>query len=209
MTAAVSYDFIHDALYLMNRRQGHFYIICTKHPENALHYFTTINGFRDPVPPNLMLMTTVENQAMADLRLPVLLQIPGVLHGVSYEPALGPVDFCPYLKKFRKSGGDGIYFSNYNIPNPHLDWLICGGETGPQARPAHPDWFRQARDQAVTANVPFFFKGWGEWIPNLLCNEDQKAMFTTCNSFRDWGTLDIDGNWFPLTTPWNGNQGGL
>lgn len=44
-----------------------------------------------------------------------------------------------------------------------LHWLITGGETGCHARPMHPDWPRQARDQAVAAGVPFFFKGWGEW----------------------------------------------
>jgi protein gp37 len=96
-----------------------------------------------------MLMTTAENQAMADLRLPVLLQIPGVLHSVSVEPGLGMVDFCrPFAKYLRE-----------------LDWVICGGETGPHARPMHPDWVRSLRDQCQATAVPFFFKSWGEWLP--------------------------------------------
>lgn len=52
---------------------------------------------------------------------------------------------------------------------PGLDWVICGGETGPGARPMHPDWVRSLRDQCQSARVPFFFKSWGEWAPNCLC----------------------------------------
>jgi protein gp37 len=46
-----------------------------------------------------------------------------------------------------------------------LDWIITGGESGPRARPSHPDWFRSLRDQCQAAGVPFFFKQWGEWLP--------------------------------------------
>jgi hypothetical protein len=48
---------------------------------------------------------------------------------------------------------------------PLLHWIIAGGESGPKARPAHPDWFRAVRDQCAAAGVPFFFKQWGEWGP--------------------------------------------
>lgn len=48
---------------------------------------------------------------------------------------------------------------------PKLDWVICGGESGPGARPMHPDWARSLRDQCQAASVPFFFKQWGEWAP--------------------------------------------
>lgn len=44
-----------------------------------------------------------------------------------------------------------------------LDWVIVGGESGPSARPMHPDWARDVRDQCAAAGVPFFFKQWGEW----------------------------------------------
>jgi protein gp37 len=46
-----------------------------------------------------------------------------------------------------------------------LDWVICGGESGPDARPMHPDWARSLRDQCAAANMPFFFKQWGCWAP--------------------------------------------
>jgi protein gp37 len=45
-----------------------------------------------------------------------------------------------------------------------IDWVIAGGETGPGARPMHPDWARSLRDQCLDAHVPFFFKSWGEWV---------------------------------------------
>ncbi|MDZ7735913.1 MAG: DUF5131 family protein [Gammaproteobacteria bacterium] len=46
-----------------------------------------------------------------------------------------------------------------------MDWVITGGESGPQVRPMHPAWVRSLRDQCVAAGVPFFFKQWGEWAP--------------------------------------------
>lgn len=46
-----------------------------------------------------------------------------------------------------------------------LHWVICGGESGPQARPMHPDWVRSLRNQCAEAGVPFLFKQWGEWRP--------------------------------------------
>ena len=49
--------------------------------------------------------------------------------------------------------------------HPTLDWVICGGESGQNARPMHPDWARSLRDQCAAAGVPFFFKQWGEWVP--------------------------------------------
>jgi hypothetical protein len=50
-------------------------------------------------------------------------------------------------------------------PNPRIDWVIAGGESGHKARPMHPDWVRSLRDQCEVAGVPFFFKQWGEWAP--------------------------------------------
>jgi protein gp37 len=45
------------------------------------------------------------------------------------------------------------------------DWFIAGGMTGPKAPPVHPEWVRVLRDTAIMAGIPFFFKGWGEWVP--------------------------------------------
>ena len=90
---------------------------------------------------------TVADQLGADERTEALLDLradgPKV---VSYEPAMGPVSWAPFVRG--------------------LGWLIAGGESGHGARPSHPDWFRAARDAATTAGVPFFFKQWGEWGPS-------------------------------------------
>jgi len=54
----------------------------------------------------------------------------------------------------------------YGLGAGALSWVICGGESGPGARPMHPDWARSLRDQCASAHVPFFFKQWGEWAPD-------------------------------------------
>lgn len=93
--------------------------------------------------PNVWLGVSAERQDEADLRIPHLLQTPAAVRFVSAEPLLGPIDFLTWL--------DG------------LDWIIAGGESGPGARPTHPDWVRSIRDQCAAAGVAFHFKQWGEW----------------------------------------------
>lgn len=95
---------------------------------------------------NVWLGVSVENQHFADERIPLLLDTPASVHFISAEPLLGPVNL------------------HFEWLRPGVDWLICGGESGPNARPMHPDWARALRDQCVTAGVPFFFKQWGEWV---------------------------------------------
>jgi hypothetical protein len=60
----------------------------------------------------------------------------------------------------------------------HLHWVIVGGESGPHARPMHPDWARGLRDQCEAAGVPFLFKQWGEWLPWGCFTPDLKARVT-------------------------------
>lgn len=111
--------------------------------------------------PNVWLGVSVENQATADERIPLLLETPATVRFVSYEPALGPVDFVK-VPGFNRIGGI----------NPSRWWVICGGESGPGARPMHPDWARSMRDQCQAAGVPFFFKQWGEWAPSYDRDRD-------------------------------------
>ena len=59
----------------------------------------------------------------------------------------------------------GHYMVREHPDTQYIDWVICGGETGPGARPMHPDWVRGLRDQCQAAATPFFFKSWGEWWP--------------------------------------------
>ena len=98
-------------------------------------------GPRNP-PPGVWIGTSVENQEWADKRQEALRCIPAVIRFVSYEPALGPVNW---------SGWE------------FLDWLISGGESGPRARPSHPEWHRAARDFAAAHRIAYLMKQWGEW----------------------------------------------
>lgn len=107
---------------------------------------------------NVWLGTSVEDQATADERIPELLQAPAALHFVSVEPLLGPVD----LRGFFRWSNQEIYRPS---SLPRIGWVIAGGESGAHARPMHPDWARSLRDQCQDAQVPFFFKQWGEWSP--------------------------------------------
>lgn len=110
--------------------------------------------------PNVWLGTSIEDQPTADARIPHLLATPAAVRFVSAEPLLGPVDgMYPYLSP-AWTEDDPAWPKLGDI-----DWLIVGGESGPGARPMHPDWARSLRDQCAAAGVPFFFKQWGEWAP--------------------------------------------
>lgn len=147
---------------------------------------------------------SVEDQKRADERIPDLLATPAAVRFLSCEPLIGPVDLTRIeiiadsldargrLKrcgtridglagKYRESGmpyiGDWDVFGPYpeGRPSIRLDWVICGGESGPRARPMHPDWARSLRDQCAAAEVPFFFKQWGEWAPQTS-SEDTRHL---------------------------------
>lgn len=102
--------------------------------------------------PNVWLGTSISDQASADQRIPHLLAAPAAVRFISAEPLLGPVD----LKATRYGHMTAI---------SRLDWVIVGGESGPHARPMHPDWAISLRDQCAAAGVPFLMKQWGEWLP--------------------------------------------
>lgn len=111
-----------------------------------------LSGVYTP-PANVWLGTTVEDQTRADERIPALLAIPARVRFLSCEPLLGPVDLR--LLGILQDASEG---------SPSLHWVICGGESGPNARPMHPAWARSLRDQCAAAGVPFHFKQWGEWL---------------------------------------------
>lgn len=133
--------------------------------------------------PNVWLGTTVENQAMAETRIPHLLATPAAVRFLSMEPLLGPVDLTAIPWRFNGATGEPVRtvdalrgvvathdpvfaaFGASGVAPARLDWVITGGESGPGARPSHPDWFRSIRDQCAAAGVPFLFKQWGEWGP--------------------------------------------
>jgi len=115
--------------------------------------------------PNVWLGVTAEDQEHAEARIPVLLTTPAARRFVSVEPMLGPVNLHDYLSTTWLPVGEAHCTDPAAGRVPPLDWVICGGESGPGARPMHPDWARALRDQCRRAGVPFFFKQWGEWGP--------------------------------------------
>lgn len=137
------------------------WLLLTKRPQNILE-FVPMDWFDkeyDPNaawPVNVWVGTSVENQARADERIPELLTVPAPIHFLSCEPLLGPIDLELRGRNY------GIVYETWS---QLIDWVIVGGESGPNARPMHPDWARGIRDQCQKAGVPFFFKQWGEWFP--------------------------------------------
>lgn len=149
-------------------------------------------------PQHVGLMITVVNQAEANRDILKLLDlkhrfgIPWV--GLSIEPLLGPIDLTrlqPTVFRCRVNALTGV-FSWEGGPNreesPSVDWVICGGESGSNARPAHPKWARSLRDQCVKHETPFFFKQWGEWGPDQLIDNPQPDLWMS----PDGTTIDGD-----------------
>ncbi|TIX71478.1 MAG: phage Gp37/Gp68 family protein, partial [Mesorhizobium sp.] len=131
--------------------------------------------------PNVWLGVSAERQQEADERVPELLATPAAVRFVSAEPLLGPIDFeriklpgiINPLDALRGEGyttmlhgqyaGQRLYHGLKYGCGRRLDWIIVGGESGPNARPMHLAWARSIRDQCTAAGVPFFFKQWGAW----------------------------------------------
>lgn len=152
--------------------------------------------------PNVWVGTSTEDQRTADERIPHLLAVPAAVRFLSAEPLLGPVDltnvsYSAYLREFmRQAAGDkeaasvgneavldvlhGTWDDGWDTGDDgkRIHWVIAGGESGPKARPMHPDWVRSLRDQCVSAGVPFHFKQWGEWLPTGHVNASGEAEFT-------------------------------
>lgn len=132
--------------------------------------------------PNVWLGVSVEDQQTANERIPLLLQTPAAVRWVSAEPLLAPVDFTGPLYAEGQAGRPGISsLDAREMWMPRLDWIVCGGESGPSARPMHPDWARSIRDQCKSAGVPFFFKQWGEWAPAHTWHQLDGGVWMHCS----------------------------
>ena len=109
-----------------------------------------IHRFLDCIPadwgegyPNVSVYCTVENQEMADQRLPIYLSLPLHARHICHEPMLGPIHIGPYLATGK------------------IDFVLCGGESGPDARPCRYEWILSTREQCVKYGVAFHFKQTG------------------------------------------------
>ena len=161
----------------------HTSMVLTKRPERMEHYLNVIcpqefgpvsqayvicKGREDywagkwPLP-NVQLGVTCENQAAYDDRAKWLRKCPAAVRFISAEPLLSDIQF-----------GDlkGIH------------GVIVGGETGPGARPMHPDWVRSVRDQCAVAGVKFFLKSFGDWLPDPLTDWGKNQVFTFPDGVR-------------------------
>lgn len=152
------------------------WLLLTKRPENVDRLIEQAAGVSTELwlyaAQNTWIGTSIEDQASADERIPHLLRIPARVLFLSCEPLLGTIDLLrikwPNMEHWVDVLRGGFWHETGFINHSDLytiDWVICGGESGPQARPMHPDWARSLRAQCQEAGVPFFFKQWGRWWP--------------------------------------------
>ncbi|AFA44876.1 DUF5131 family protein [Rhodobacter capsulatus] len=188
---AVPDEWIDQVFAVMGECRQHTFQVLTKRPERMREYLDerrkgrpltpSISGGllgyhpfnREVMPPkNIWLGTSIEDQATADARIPHLLQTPAAIRFVSAEPLLGQWDTRQTLDR---AGMDPVW---WGLKQVGLDLVIVGGESGPRARPMHPDWVRSLRDQCVSAGVAFHHKQWGEWLPiNQMTEDAAEAMY--------------------------------
>ena len=131
----VSTDWIDKIMWVIEQTPRHRYIIVTKRAERMREYFT----MRFPTPDNVVLLVSAEAQREWDERVPLLLDTPAKLRGVSVEPFIGEI--VPEYAHLRA-----------------LNWIITGGESGKDARPTDVRWLRMFRDECGKLHVPYFHK---------------------------------------------------
>ena len=201
-------EWISDVLMMVQGCSRHTFLFLTKNPKRYREF---------EFPKNAWIGTSVENQADADERIPLLLQAPAAIRFISVEPLLGPIN----LERIEPKGKDAFIHSlsgTISVPftvldkRPKLNWVIVGGESGPGARLVHPDWVRSLRDQCQVAGTKFFFKQWGEWtaeFPQNLSMAHRAEAYRHGKSFYRVGKKkagrELDGRtWDEM--PENGGQ---
>lgn len=156
------------------------WLMLTKRPGNIANMLPVPFDFAR-LYPNVWLGCTVVNQAEAYRDIPKLLKVDAAVRFLSMEPLLGPVqlndlvldDGRPgewHVDCLDAEGGDPADDPDFGCNT--INWVICGGESGPGARPMHPDWARSLRDQCQAAGVAFHFKQWGDWHADALLSTD-------------------------------------
>lgn len=159
---------------LIRRTPNLDWLLLTKRPENIVIHMKQVwhqaddtgmselrafvnEWLQGTAPANVWIGTTVENQEMAEKRIPALVAVPARVRFLSCEPLLGPVDLSYACFNGADSFGQ----------MPGIGWVICGGESGTKARPMYPNWALSLRDQCAAARVPFHFKQWGSHYPSV------------------------------------------
>jgi protein gp37 len=187
----------------------HLFIVLTKRAERMERWFKDENercierlgdgcgGLRTL--PNVWIGVTAENQEQADKRIPHLFSIPAAKRFVSVEPMVEAVQIgmrgtCTMCVSFNCELHGSSELLEKCPATKKLDWVICGGESGPGARAMSPEWARGLRDQCQAAGVPFFFKQWGDWFkyPHRIPNK-QAAIDAGFMSYEKHGGDVLDG----------------
>lgn len=162
------------------------FVIVTKRVGNVMSMLPADwgNGY-----PNVWLLITVTDQREADRDIPKLVGIPMRVRGISAEPLLGLIDLTRigadkpmYIDALR-----GVMRSTAPISidpsppedTPRIDWVITGGESGPNARPSHPDLYRALRDQCAAAGVAYLHKQNGEFLPCAIDDRGDGLVYCT------------------------------
>jgi protein gp37 len=172
----------HDLFNLIEATPNLDWLLLTKRPQNIVRMVHEAgcvagNGMRY-LPGHVWLGATAEDQKRANSNVIALLRAKETLGAriafLSLEPLLGPIklwrltelDFQEDAEGAEVYPLRGLYaVPDCDWPGPKLDWIIVGGESGPKARPMHPEWARSLRDQCAAAGVPFMFKQVGDAVP--------------------------------------------
>ncbi len=166
------------------------WMLLTKRPENVVLMCP------EEVVRRCWIGTTAEDQVRTERRILQLTEIPAAVRFLSCEPLLGPVSLSlglPSSDGFVASFSGPVHVDDGAL---QVDWVICGGESGAGARPMHPEWAQSLRDQCAEADVPFFFKQWGEWFPRCQWEDNPELRLPwdwDCDSDSRTVSLD-DGN---------------
>ncbi len=144
---------------------------------NSAELAAWIRAWVDGQPPaNVWIGATVCNQDEATRDIPKLLAVPAATRFLSIEPLLGPIS----LRGIATGEADSLEGA------ARLSWVIVGGESGTQARPMHPAWPQQLRDECAEAGIPFLFKQWGEWHTAAYNASTGRAVFRQFENHQHW-----------------------
>lgn len=162
-------DLPHDAIDgifdVMESADWHIFQVLTKRSRIMRDYMGQRYAAR-PAPKNVWLGVSVEDQAAADTRVPALLETPAAVRFLSCEPLLGKVDITgwiwggdqPCLGCPKDEDCECGWKTRRELGLPALDWVICGGESGPRKRPTDVTWHRDLMQQCSNGGISFFEK---------------------------------------------------
>ncbi|NTF87534.1 phage Gp37/Gp68 family protein [Agrobacterium rhizogenes] len=182
-----------DIFSIMASCSWHIFQVLTKRPERMREYVLGRQARAGRTLRNVWLGVSVEDQKRAEERIPILLDTPAAIRWISAEPLLGLLDPSRFLPTCQQYCGFGCTASGDQECErhmPRIDWVVAGGESGPDARPMHPDWARSLRDQCASAGIPFLFKQWGNW--QVACEANGHIDHDMARNDAHW--IDIDGS---------------